>query len=125
MVAGELVFAVGHKGDLPGAARKLADEVHQVLRGLPSMLYSRPARPSSAPPARARRGTDVALVGARMHRDALRARLQAQLGRARDAGNAQVARVAHQATLLTLTDKAVRNGKVRGAVQTVVIVASS
>ncbi len=38
--------------------------------------------------------------GARVHGDALRTGLQAQLCGARDAGNAQVARVAHQGDLV-------------------------
>ncbi len=39
---------------------------------------------------------DMALVGSGMHRDAVRTGLQTQRGGARDAGDAQVARVAHQ-----------------------------
>src|SRR5690606_3248879 len=82
-------------------ARKLADEVHEVLRRVALDVVL------AAGPGLHERGevehvlaADVPLVGPRVNGDALRARLQAQLGRARDAGNAQVARVAHQGDLV-------------------------
>jgi hypothetical protein len=45
-------------------------------------------------------GPDVARIGPGVHGNALRSRLQAQQRRTRDAGNAQVPRVAHQRHLV-------------------------
>ena len=99
MVAGELVFAVGHKGGLVGA--HLADEVHQVLRGV-ALDVVFPIGPVFHELGQVVHiaGTDMAFVGARVHRDAIGTGLQAQPGRAQHAGDTQMARVAHQRNLV-------------------------
>jgi hypothetical protein len=106
MVGGELALAVGHEGHLmrPHGAH----EVHQVVEGvaLDVVLGLRPVLQQRGEVVHVVRA-DVALVGPRVHGDAVGAGLQASVARAHDARDAQVARVAQQATLLTLTDSAV------------------
>ena len=99
VVAGELAFAVGHKGRLLRA--QVAHKVHQVVQrvALDVELASRPVLEQRGQFMHVT-GTDVALVRPRMHGDALSPRLQTQPGRARHAGNAQVPGVAHQGHLV-------------------------
>ena len=93
MVAGELVFAVGHKGGLVRAHG--ADEVHQVLGGVAFdvVLALRPCLHEFCQLVYVVRA-NVALVGAGVYGNAVCASLQAQSGGACNAGYAYVACVA-------------------------------
>ena len=95
MVAGELAFAVGHEGHL--VRTHGAHMRHQIMEGiaLDVELAVGPGLHEGVQLGHVARA-DVALVRAGVDGDAVRARLQAQLGSARDAGNAQVARIAQQ-----------------------------
>jgi hypothetical protein len=99
VVAGELAFAVGHEGRL--VRLHSTDEGHQVVEGVALDVVL-----SAGKGLEHRRQVehvlkaDVPPVGTGMHRDALGAGLKAQRGRARDARNAQRARVAHQRHLV-------------------------
>ena len=99
MVAGELVFAVGHEGHL--MRPQVAHEAHQVVErvSLDVVLGLRPVLQQRGDLVHVV-GTDVALVGPRMHGDARRPGLQAQRSGPGHAGYAQVARVAHQRDLV-------------------------
>ena len=95
MVAGELVFAVGHQGAL--LRPQLAHQVHEVVKGVALdvelALWPLPHQASNVMRVL---GADVALIGPGVDGDAMCARLQAQLGRAQRAGQGQVAAVAQQ-----------------------------
>ena len=95
MVAGELAFAVGHKRHLLGP--HLTHQVHQVVKRI-ALDVELTVRPSLHHRHQVLdiRGADMALIWTRMHGDALRTRLQAQLRGTRHTGNAQMPRVAQQ-----------------------------
>ena len=95
VVAGELAFAVWHKGDLVRAHR--THMRHQVVEGV-ALDVEFAVRPGLHQRGQLGHvaGADVALVRARVDGDALRASLQAQLGCARHTGDAQMARIAQQ-----------------------------
>ena len=99
MVAGELPLRVGHERALVRA--QLAHEVHQVVEGIAFDVELR-LRPSLEHLVQRVDivGADVPRVGPGVHRDPSRTCLQARLRRARDAGYAQVARVADQRHLV-------------------------
>jgi hypothetical protein len=88
-------FAVGHKGRLVRA--HLTHKVHQVVKRIAFdvVFAAGPVLQQVGKVEHVLRA-DVALVRARVHGDAVRTGLQALGGRAGEAGNAQVARVAHQ-----------------------------
>ena len=94
MVAGGLVFAVGHKGAL--LRLELAHKTHQVLERVAFDVVFTP-RPGLQQRGQVRHVVcpDVAFVGARVYGDARCTGLQADLGSAGDAGVAEVAPVAH------------------------------
>mmetsp|Transcript_4852 Transcript_4852/g.17273 ORF Transcript_4852/g.17273 Transcript_4852/m.17273 type:complete len:287 (+) Transcript_4852:1388-2248(+) len=120
MVGGELVFGVGHEGDLMGTMP--VHEVHQVLGrvAFDVELGVGPVLQQGGQVIDVT-GPDVAGVRAGMHRDALGAGAQAELGRAQHAGDAEVARVAQQRHLVDVDrQRAARAGMgkrvhVRGA----------
>ena len=94
MVAGGLVFAVGHKGAL--LRLELAHKTHQVLKRVAFNVVLAPR------PGLQQRGQvghvvcpDMPLVGTRVYGDTRCTGLQADLGSAGDAGVAEVAPVAH------------------------------
>ena len=120
VVAGELVFGVGHKRALvqrqaPGG--QVAHEMHQVLQRIAFNIEL-----ALRPVFHQRRqfidivGADMALVGPGMHRDALRTGLQAQLGSAQHAGNIERAGVAKQRHLVDIDRqrRLLRAGWMRG-----------
>ena len=99
MVAGELVFAVGHEGGLvwPG----ITDETHQVLcRVALDVEFALGPVAHQCRQIRHVTGADMALIRTGMDGDAVGPRLQAQRGCARDTGNAQMACVAQQGNLV-------------------------
>jgi hypothetical protein len=111
VVAGELVFAVGHQGAL--LRPELAHQVHEVVKGvaLDVELALWPL-PHQARNVMRVLGADVALIGPGVDGDALGASLQAQLGRAQRVGQGQVAAVAQQCHFVDVD----RQGRARGRV---------
>ena len=100
MVAGELALRVGHKGYLVHRQTTLAQvahTAHEVVEGVPFHVVFA-VRPSLQQLGQIQHvlRTNMARIGPRVHRNTRRTGLQAQRGRARDAGDAQVAGVAHQ-----------------------------
>jgi hypothetical protein len=104
MVTGELAFTVGHISQLvQGQALvfHLLRQDHQVVKGIaldvelsvgPVLQQTAQFKDIVAP--------YVSFVRSGMHRDALRPGFQTQLRRARDRGDAQVARVAQGGDLV-------------------------
>ena len=99
VVAGELVFAVGHEGHL--VRPNLAHEVHQVLErvaldvvlGFGPLFHQRRQRVHV-------RGADMPRVGPRVHGDALRARFKRLARQLHHVGDAQMPGVAQQRDLV-------------------------
>ena len=99
-----LLDAVGHERHLvhrQALARQLAHEAHQVVEGvaLDVVFGLRPLLHQIGQLIDIVRA-DVALIGARVHGDAVRAGLQRQRRSTQHAGNAQLARVAQQRDLV-------------------------
>ena len=101
MVAGELVFTVGHKGRL--VRPHSSDEGHEVLRGvaLDVVFTPRPLLHECGQIMHVVR-TDMALIGPRMHGDAIGPSLQTQGGGTHHTGYADMARVAQQGHLVDI-----------------------
>jgi hypothetical protein len=119
VVAGGLLDAVGHEGDLMRPQRP--HQAHQVVEGVAFevVLGLRPAACSSACQVVHVLRADVSLIGPRVHGDALGAGLQAGLGATASARSGMPsARVLRSsATLLTLTESAQRPSCARGAIK--------
>ena len=100
MVAGKLAFTIGHKRGLRGP--QLPHEVHQVVKGVALDVELAGLGPGGQHLGQLVHiiCADMALVRARVHGDALRTGLQAQACSPGNAGNAQMARVAHQGDLV-------------------------
>ena len=104
VVAGELALCIGHKGHLvhrQPAGADIGHHLHQVVKGvaLDVVLAPRPLLQQGRQ-LRHISGANVALIGPRVHRDAMGAGLQAQGGSAGHAGNAEVAGVAQGSNLV-------------------------
>ena len=99
VVAGELAFGVGHKRDLLGPHR--LDKTHEVVKrvAFDVELAPRPLGQQRGQVGHVVR-TDVALVRPGVHGKACGTHLQTQGTRTREAGNAQMARVAHGGHLI-------------------------
>jgi hypothetical protein len=94
VVAGGLVLGIGHEGALMRPLR--THETHEVLQRV-ALDVEFAVGPGREQPGQIRHvmRADMPLIGPWMHGDAVRPRLQTQLGRAQDDGEAQVAPVAH------------------------------
>ena len=95
VVAGELAFAVGHKGHLLGA--HAAHKTHEVVEGvaLDVVLAPGPGFEQLGQLGHVG-GADVAFIGPGVHGDAVGTGLQTLGGGARQAGNAEVPGVAQR-----------------------------
>ena len=104
VVAGELVFGIGHEGGLLRA--RGFDVGHEVLQRVAFDVEFTP-RPLAQQGGKLAHvmSADVAAVGPGVDGDAVRARLQAKQGGAGDGRDAQMARVAHEGDLVDIDGK--------------------